>query len=254
MIGVSPRNGNRLEVCNFISVGDLILGGRKVDGDQAKSAILRGKHREDYCVHRDSLKCQRRDCWESGHSSKLESWAIQERRKHVQERPNGLSALPQTDSRRESNSHRTESIHSGTSTISDHPTFGSSSGVAETEKLSSNVDSSSSPGMDIPPLVCDTADSMSNISEVQQDTPRFAETVRKELDALHRTVTKSDVVNRINLPSRSPMISMGSEDSAGKNVMPDLNIPSKLGFGAPSSLAPREFYFDTVAKGQRPPL
>ena len=81
-------------------------------------------------------------------------------------------------------------------------------------------------GMDIPPLVYDTEDIVGNISEVQPDTPRFAETVRKELGALRRTVTKSDVVNRINIASKSPMISMGSEDSAGKDVMPDLNITS----------------------------
>ena len=103
-------------------------------------------------MHRDANECQRQEFWETGIAYQLESGPIQERRVHIQEMTRGWSAFSSTDARRESRSHRMESIQSATSTSMGKPTFGSSIVACEGDKAQENMDSSSSSGMDIPSL------------------------------------------------------------------------------------------------------
>ena len=123
--------------------------------------------------------------------------------------------------------------------------------LAETDRASGNMEDSSSSGLDIPPLVSDNADSMSNISETPPAAPKFAEAVRKEADALHRSMKKSDAVDKINSACRSPRMSVGSIDSAGLDAASDSYLNVKPQGGFISSIAPSEFDFDTLTKDQR---
>ena len=188
------------------------------------------------------MKCQRSDCLNSGIVLKLESGTIQECHNLEQERLNGLAALPLTDSRRSSKSGRRDSVYSRTSTVSAQPTFGSPIGVVGEDQLSGNLDSSSSSWMDIPPLVYESRDSVSTVSEVPPVTPRLAEAVRKEMDGLQKTPAKSDIANRINLASRSPTMSIGSEESRSRDVMSAANITSE----SKRSVCPRRYCLSSL--------
>ena len=92
-------------------------------------------------------------------------------------------------------------------------------------------------------------------SEVVPPTPRFAQAVRRELSELQKTITRSDVASQINQESRSPRLSVGSEESMGKGILPETATTLQSELIAPPSIAPSEFDFDTLTKGRRtPPL
>ena len=211
MLSSSPCHGERRKLSQLLLSDGTIKGGEAVTGGHDGMALLCGKHRAVYYAHRDAHKSQRQDFWETGIILKIESGSIQECRLHIQERLNGVEALPSTDARRASRSYRRESIQSETSTVSDKTAFGSPSGVGGGDQSHRNLDSSSSSGLDIPPLVYATADSVSDTSEVVPHTPRFAEAVRKELEELRKTTTRSDIVSKIDQANRSPRLSVGAE-------------------------------------------
>ena len=252
-MSLSPRHGKRLQSRQLILADDLTQGGRPVGKSQKRMAFLFGKRRGIYSVHRDANKFQRQDCWGAGITLQLDSAPIQKCRIHIQEMMGGTPLLSSADARRASRSPRMEIIQSETSTTSGKPTFGSPSVHGWEDKSQENLDSSPSSGLDIPPLVYAAADSVSDTSEAIPPAPRFAQTVRRELQELQKTTTRSAVVGKINLASRSHRLSVGSEGSAEKGISPETEIAQRSELAAPSSISPSEFDFETLAKDQRTP-
>ena len=246
----SPCNGKRLKPVDLLAADDFYQGGRLVPNDHVRSAMLCGKHRETYYPHRDAVKCQRADCWCTGIIFQLESGIIRECVNHVQERLNGVAALPSSDSRRASKCRRRESVLSRTSTASDQPTFGSSKGIGDEEPSVNGMESSSSSGLEIPYLEDGKRESTSTTSEMPLIAPNFAGAVRRELDELQKIQAPSDIVQKINTASRSPRRSVGSEESQSKEVSQTHKEPTPR-MSMPRSLSPSEFDFETVAAGQR---
>ena len=115
--------------------------------------------------------------------------------------------LQSSDARRAARATRRDSIQSATSAMSVPPSFGTSEAVSG-DKLIGNLDSSSSSGLGIPPLILTPRDSASDLAEIAPSTPRFAQAVLHELNELQKSTTRSAVVGKINKASRPPRLSV----------------------------------------------
>ena len=112
VLSSSPCHGKRIKLPQLLSDDGAIQGGKAANGGNGRMALLCGKHRGVFYSHRDAHKFQRQDCCETGIILKIESVGIQECRPHIQERLNGVAALPSTDASRAPRSYRREREHS----------------------------------------------------------------------------------------------------------------------------------------------
>ena len=257
---VTLRNSGNM-LTDFVCVGkrakgirllspDRFLGWAASDDAPGKIAIMCGKHRDVYTTHRDVFKRQNDDCWETGIVLQIDSKKVLGCPIHLQLRLDGAQSVSHVELRRAAKADRRESIQSTTSTVSDKSSFGSMS-KADAEQRGGDLDSSSSSGLEMPPLRRASADTLSDTTDIEPPTPRFAQAVRHELNILKRSSARSDLVERTNKSSRTPRLSVGSEVSGGNQLSSENEM--QVEGNAPSSVAPSEFDFDSLSLNQRSP-
>ena len=81
-------HGKRIRLVRLLSCDKLWQNGAAclASGDNGVSAVLCGRHREVYMVHRDFFKCLKRECYDMGIELDLDASIIRECKHHLQKR------------------------------------------------------------------------------------------------------------------------------------------------------------------------